>query len=54
VSIQQGNATQGSKVRQNPHTIEEVADTVGLSKRTLDWEWTCARTWPFREIRVQM
>ena len=30
MSIQQGNATQGSKVRQNSHTIEEVAETVGL------------------------
>jgi hypothetical protein len=54
VSIQQGNATQGSKVRQNSHTIEEVAETVGLSKRTLDRQWTYARAWLFREIREQM
>ena len=33
---------------------EEVAETVGLSKRTLDRQWGYARAWLFREIREQM
>jgi hypothetical protein len=54
VSIQQGNAMQGSKVRQNSHAVEEVAETAGLSKRKLDRQWTYTRAWLFREIREQM
>jgi len=33
---------------------EEVAETLGLSKRTLDRQWAYARAWLFREIREQM
>jgi len=33
---------------------EEVAETLGLSKRRLDRQWAYARAWLFREIREQM
>jgi len=33
---------------------EEVAETLGLSKRTLDRQWAYARAWLFREIREQI
>src|SRR4029077_16956404 len=32
----------------------EIAETLGLSKRTLDRQWAYARAWLFREIREQM
>jgi RNA polymerase sigma factor (TIGR02999 family) len=32
---------------------EEVAETVGLSKRTLDRQWAYARAWLFRNISEQ-
>src|SRR5689334_16489552 len=33
---------------------EEVAESLGLAKRSLDRQWAYARTWLFREIREQM
>ena len=33
---------------------EEIADTVGLSKRTLDRQWAYARAWLFRNISQEM
>jgi len=33
---------------------EEIAETVGLSKRTLDRQWAYARAWLFRNISEQM
>ena len=33
---------------------EEIAETVGLSKRTLDRQWAYARTWLFRKISEEM
>jgi RNA polymerase sigma factor (TIGR02999 family) len=33
---------------------EEVAETVGLSKRTLDRQWAYARAWLFRNISQEM
>lgn len=33
---------------------EEVAESLGLAKRTLDRQWAYARAWLFREIREQM
>jgi RNA polymerase sigma factor (TIGR02999 family) len=33
---------------------EEIAETVGLSKRTLDRQWAYARAWLFRNISQEM
>ena len=33
---------------------EEIAETLGLSKRTLDRQWAYARAWLFRRIRQEM
>lgn len=33
---------------------EEVAESLGIAKRSLDRQWAYARTWLFREIREQM
>jgi len=33
---------------------EEVAETVGISKRTLDRQWAYARPWLFRNISQEM
>jgi DNA-directed RNA polymerase specialized sigma24 family protein len=33
---------------------EEVAETVGLSKRTLDRQWAYARAWLYRNISEAM
>lgn len=31
-------------------TIGEIAETLGIGKRSVDREWSCARAWLYREI----
>lgn len=35
-------------------TNQEVAKTLGLSERTVNRHWVCAKTWLFQTIRAQM
>ena len=35
-------------------TNKEVADTLGVSERTVDRHWVCAKTWLYRRIQEQL
>lgn len=34
-------------------TIEEIAETLGLSKRTVDRHWLCAKNWLFEQLQAK-
>jgi RNA polymerase sigma factor (TIGR02999 family) len=35
-------------------TNKEVAEVLGISERTVDRHWVCAKEWLFRKVRMQM
>ncbi len=31
-------------------TIDEIAEVLGMGKRSVDREWACAKAWLYREL----